>query len=108
MGKEMWNKLLSDEFNQKVDEWEASRNALRGDVALADQIGNLPNPWGPPRQKGSNSHYALFNELITKDLIRHFCDAVGDKNPLYRWDEYAKFTRYGGIIAPPGILICIG
>jgi acyl dehydratase len=108
MGKEMWNKLLSDEFNQKVDEWAASRNALRGDVAFADQIGNLPNPWGPPRQKGSNSHYALFNELITKDLIRHFCDAVGDKNPLYRWDEYAKFTRYGGIIAPPGILICIG
>jgi acyl dehydratase len=108
MGKEMWNKLLSDEFNQKVDEWAGSRNALRGDVAFADQIGNLPNPWGPPREKGSSSHYALFNELITKDLIRHFCDAVGDKNPLYRWDEYAKFTRYGGIIAPPGILICIG
>jgi acyl dehydratase len=108
MSKEMWNKLLSDEFNKTVDEWAASRNALRGDVAFADQIGNVPNPYGPPRLKGSNSHYALFNELVTRDLIRHFCDAIGDKNPLFRWDEYAKFTRYGGIIAPPGILICIG
>ncbi|HOG47232.1 MAG TPA: MaoC family dehydratase N-terminal domain-containing protein [Anaerolineae bacterium] len=108
MSKENWNKLLSDEFNQEIDEWAASRNALIGDTAFPDGVGNLPNPWGPPREKGTNSHYALFNELVTKDLIRHYCDAIGDKNPLYRWDEYARNTRYGGIIAPNGILYCIG
>jgi acyl dehydratase len=108
MGKEMWNKLLSDEFNRKVDEWAESRNALIGDVAFPEQIGNVQNPYGPASKKGKYSHYSLFNEEITRDLIRHYCDALGDKNPLYRWEEYAKFTRYGGIIAPPGILQCIG
>ena len=108
MAKENWNPLLSDEFNQKVDEWADSRNALRGDKAFPHTCGNVPNPWGPPRAVGSNQFYTTFNELVTKDLIRHFCDAIGDKNPLFRWEEYAKFTQYGGIIAPPGILICIG
>ena len=41
---------------------------------------------------------------IEKEPIRRFADAVGDANPLY-WDEaYAKNTRYGAIIAPPGFL----
>lgn len=106
--KGMWNPLLSDEFNKQVDEWAASRNALIGDVAFPTRIGNVPNPYAPEREMGSNNFYSLFNELVTKDFIRHFCDAVGCKNPLFRWEEYAKFTRYGGIIAPPGILICIG
>lgn len=108
MGKENWNELLSDEFNKEIDEWADSRNALRGDKAFPYTVGNVRNPWGPAREKGSNSFYATFNELVSKDLIRHFCDAIGDKNPLFRFEEYAKFTRYGGIIAPPGILICIG
>ncbi len=108
MAKENWNPLLSDEFNQQVDEWAEHRNSLRGDKAFPHTCGNVPNPWGPPKAVGSNQFYTTFNELITKDLIRHFCDSIGDKNPLFRWEEYAKFTRYGGIIAPPGILICIG
>ncbi len=106
--KGMWNPLLSDEFNKIVDEWAEGRNALRGEMAYPTRIGNVPNPYAPTREMGSNNFYSLFNELITKDLIRHFCDAIGCKNPLYRWEEYAKFTKYGQIIAPPGILYVIG
>jgi acyl dehydratase len=41
---------------------------------------------------------------IEKEPIRRFADAIGDLNPLY-WDEdYAKKSRYGAIIAPPGFL----
>ena len=108
MGKEKWNPLLSDEFNRQVDEWAEARNALKGQINYPEQVGNTRSPYSPPSKKGPNEHYFLFNEEITKDLIRHFCDGVGDKNPLFRWDEYAKFTRYGSIIAPNGVLICIG
>lgn len=39
---------------------------------------------------------------VEKGAIRRFVEAVEDPNPLY-WDEdYARKTRYGGVIAPPG------
>ena len=39
---------------------------------------------------------------VEKGAIRRFADAVDDPNPLY-WDEdYARKSRYGAIIAPPG------
>ena len=41
------------------------------------------------------------NEMATRDAIRHFANGIGDANPLWRNDEYAKNTRYGGIIGPP-------
>jgi acyl dehydratase len=108
MAKENWNPLLSDEFNQIVDDWAASRNALIGDTSFPCGVGNVRNPWGPAKTFGSNEYYATFNDEISRDLIRHFCNAIGDKNPLFRFDEYAKQTRYGGVIAPNGILMCIG
>lgn len=40
-------------------------------------------------------------EEVGRATIRRFAIAVGDPNPLY-WDEaFAKKTPYGGIIAPP-------
>ena len=39
---------------------------------------------------------------VEKGAIRRFADAVDDPNPLYRDDEYARESRYGSIIAPPG------
>jgi acyl dehydratase len=42
---------------------------------------------------------------VEREAIRRFADSIGDYNPLY-WDQdYAKKSRYGSIIAPPG-LIC--
>lgn len=38
------------------------------------------------------------------DAIRHYALGIGDDNPLWLDPEYARKTRYGGIIAPPTIL----
>lgn len=39
---------------------------------------------------------------VEKGAIKRFVDAVGDPNPLYWDEEYARNTKYGSIIAPPG------
>ena len=39
---------------------------------------------------------------VEKGAIRRFADAVDDTNPLYQDDAYARNSRYGSIIAPPG------
>ena len=38
---------------------------------------------------------------VEKGHIRRFAQAIGDDNPLYRDEGYAKKSRYGGIVAPP-------
>lgn len=39
---------------------------------------------------------------VEKGAIRRFAQAIEDQNPLY-WDEgYARNSKYGSIIAPPG------
>ncbi len=39
---------------------------------------------------------------VEKGAIKRYADAVGDFNPIY-WDEdYARNSRYGSIIAMPG------
>ena len=38
---------------------------------------------------------------VEKGHIRRFAQAIGDSNPLWQDEEYARKTRYGGIIAPP-------
>ena len=44
---------------------------------------------------------AVFNEEATRLAIRKFADGIGDRNPLWRDEEYARKTRYGRIVAPP-------
>jgi acyl dehydratase len=44
---------------------------------------------------------------IDKGLIRRYVDAVGDPNPLWQDEEYARGTEYGGIIAPPWLLCAL-
>ncbi len=43
----------------------------------------------------------VFNEEATRGAIRRFADGIGDTNPLWRDEEYAKKTRYGCVVAPP-------
>lgn len=39
---------------------------------------------------------------VEKSMIRNFAQAIGDDNPLYHDEEYAKSKGYRSIIAPPG------
>lgn len=39
---------------------------------------------------------------VEKGAIRKFADAADDRNPLYWDEEYARNSRYGSMIAPPG------
>ncbi len=41
---------------------------------------------------------------VNPAMIRHYCAALGDDNPVYRDEAAARGTRHGGIIAPPGML----
>lgn len=40
----------------------------------------------------------------TRDAIRHFAWGIGDNNPLWTDPDYARASRWGGIIAPPCFL----
>ena len=39
---------------------------------------------------------------VEKGAIARFAGAVGETNPLYYDEEYARKSRYGAIITPPG------
>lgn len=41
---------------------------------------------------------------IEKGMIRKFAEAIGDANPLWQDEPYAKKSRFQGIIAPPGMV----
>ena len=66
---------------------------------LRERIGT----YNRPRQYG----VGLFNEYASRDAIRHFCQGIGDPNPLYWDEEYARHTMYGAIIAPPAFLYSV-
>ena len=46
----------------------------------------------------------IYNQYVTPDSIRHYVDGIGDPNPLFRDEEYARSTRYKSLIAPPSWL----
>jgi len=41
---------------------------------------------------------------VNQPMIRHWCDAVGDANPVYTDPAAAAASRHGGIVAPPAML----
>jgi uncharacterized OB-fold protein/acyl dehydratase len=41
---------------------------------------------------------------VNLPMIRHWCDAVGDRNPCYTDPEFAAASVHGGIVAPPTML----
>jgi acyl dehydratase len=43
----------------------------------------------------------IFNQNASIEAIRNFANGVGDPNPLWQDEAYAKKTRYKSIIAPP-------
>lgn len=57
------------------------------------------------RRVGSYFSIESWNDVITKDSVRHCADGIGDfRNPLWRDEEYCRKTRFGSIIAPPWFL----
>jgi acyl dehydratase len=49
----------------------------------------------------------LYNTEATRDSIRHFADGIGDPNPLWRDEDYARRTSYGTLVAPPSWLYSV-
>ena len=43
-------------------------------------------------------------DAVNAAMIRHWCVAMGDHNPVYRDDAAAQASGHGGIIAPPAML----
>jgi uncharacterized OB-fold protein/acyl dehydratase len=52
-------------------------------------------PTGPGRRA---------RDPVNQPMIRHWCDAMGDANPVYTDPEVAAASAHGGIIAPPAML----
>ena len=92
--------MTLEEYNKLLDKWFAERNKKKGETYIP-RVGVLPPDIRVTLQAGLN------NEWVTTDTIRHYADAIGDKNPLWRSYEYAKRTRWGSIIAPPTYIDCI-
>jgi len=42
---------------------------------------------------------------VCQPMIRHWCEAMQDGNPLYTDEDYARKSKYGGTIAPPTMLL---
>jgi acyl dehydratase len=58
-------------------------------------------------QLHSTDSGGMWRRVATEDAIRGFCDSIGDTNPLYRSQDYARKSIYGGLIAPPHFLSTI-
>lgn len=52
-------------------------------------------PMGPP---------GVAPDPVNVPMIRHWVDALDDRNPVYLDEELAAKTRFGGIVAPPAML----
>ena len=42
-------------------------------------------------------------DKVCKQMIRHWCEAMEDANPMYTDEEYAGKSKYGSITAPPAM-----
>lgn len=45
---------------------------------------------------------------IEEGMIKRFARAIDDPNPLWQDEEFARKSKYGGIIAPPTFIPIIG
>jgi uncharacterized OB-fold protein/acyl dehydratase len=43
-------------------------------------------------------------DAVNEPMIRHWCEAIGDRNPIYTDPDAAAASVHGGIVAPPTML----
>jgi uncharacterized OB-fold protein/acyl dehydratase len=46
----------------------------------------------------------IARDPVNEPMIGHWCDAIGDRNPVYTDEEVALRSRHRGIVAPPTML----
>ena len=46
----------------------------------------------------------IAQDAVNEAMIRHWCEAMGDRNPVYLDAEAARRSVHGGIVAPPVML----
>ena len=85
-----------EEQNRIVDEWVARRNKHIGEIIIP-RVGEHPASL-------DNFYGSQTNEWVTTDLIRRYAEAMGDRNPMWRSQDYARKSVWGGMIAQPTIL----
>ncbi|MGE4605242.1 MAG: bifunctional MaoC family dehydratase N-terminal/OB-fold nucleic acid binding domain-containing protein [Myxococcota bacterium] len=44
------------------------------------------------------------HDTVNEAMIRHWCHAMGDSNPIYTDPEAGKGSAHGGIVAPPAMM----
>ena len=67
-------------------------DALR--AGLLDRVGKPMSASGP----------AVAPDPVNLPMIRHWVDALDDRNPVYLDEVAGAATRFGGIVAPPAML----
>src|SRR3954452_17118439 len=64
--------------------------------ALLDKLRGLEGrPSGPPFKAW---------DAVNQAMIRHWCDAIGDTNPVYTDPDAAAQSVHKGVVAPPTML----
>lgn len=53
---------------------------------------------------GRKGATAVAPDPVNAAMIRHWCVALGDLNPVYRDEDFARTTVHGGVVAPPAML----
>ena len=53
---------------------------------------------------GDRGRPRVARDPVNVPMIRHWCDAIGDANPMYTDDDIAAASVFGGLVAPPTML----
>jgi len=92
--------MAQSEVEKKINAWVEAMNKHKGEERV---------PWPasyPVESLNIFGQQAI--ELVTEDIIRHYCAGIGERNPLHWSHDYSRKTRWGGIIAPPCFTDSIG
>src|SRR5688572_15099352 len=53
---------------------------------------------------GAKTAPEVARDAVNAAMIRHWCDAMSDANPVYTDPAYAARSLHGGLVAPPAML----